>query len=148
MLGTSVRLDGDEYLIDGAKRWIGNGSVADVVVVWARGEDGQVGGYLVEKRTPGYDARVIEGKGSLRYLAGAHHARRRPRPGREPAPWRPQLQGRRAGARRHPLQLRVVGARPRRGRVRDGVELRQTPSAVRQAPDQLPDSGWYGCWPK
>ncbi len=72
MLETSVRLDGDEYVIDGAKRWIGNGSIADVVVVWARGEDGHVGGYLVEKGTPGYDARVIEGKGSLRAIWQAH----------------------------------------------------------------------------
>ncbi len=72
MLETSARLDGDEYVIDGAKRWIGNGSVADVVVVWARGEDGQVGGYLVERGTPGYDARVIEGKGSLRAIWQAH----------------------------------------------------------------------------
>ena len=65
-LETSARHDGDEYVIDGAKRWIGNGSVADVIVVWARAEDGQVHGFLVEKGTPGYDAQVIEGKGSLR----------------------------------------------------------------------------------
>ena len=51
----------------GAKKWIGNGTIADVVVVWARDvDDGQVKGFLVEKGTPGYDARVIEGKGSLR----------------------------------------------------------------------------------
>ncbi len=65
-LETSARLDGDEYVIDGAKRWIGNGSVADVIVVWARGDDGQVHGFLVEKGTAGYEAQVIEGKGSLR----------------------------------------------------------------------------------
>jgi glutaryl-CoA dehydrogenase len=66
-LETSVRRDGDEFVINGRKRWIGNGSIADVTVVWARGEDGQVGGYLVEPaRSPGYRATVIEGKGSLR----------------------------------------------------------------------------------
>jgi len=66
-LETSARRDGDSYVIDGAKRWIGNGTIADVVVVWARdADDGQVKGFLVEKGTPGYDARVIEGKGSLR----------------------------------------------------------------------------------
>jgi glutaryl-CoA dehydrogenase len=65
-LETTARRDGDEFVIDGAKRWIGLGSIADVVVVWARGEDGAVHGYLVEKGTPGYDAQVIEGKGSLR----------------------------------------------------------------------------------
>ena len=67
-LETSARRQGDEFVINGAKRWIGNGSVADVIVVWARGEDGQVHGYLVEKGTPGYDAQVIEGKGSLRAI--------------------------------------------------------------------------------
>jgi glutaryl-CoA dehydrogenase len=72
MLETTARRDGDEYIIDGAKRWIGNGSVADVVVVWARDEDGQVGGFLIEKGTPGYDAQVIEGKGSLRAIWQAH----------------------------------------------------------------------------
>ena len=53
-------------MIDGAKRWIGNGSIADVVVVWARDtDDGRVKGFLVEHGTRGYDARVIEGKGSV-----------------------------------------------------------------------------------
>jgi glutaryl-CoA dehydrogenase len=67
-LETTARRDGDEFVIDGAKRWIGNGSLADVIVVWARGEDGQVHGYLVEKGTPGYEAEVITGKGSLRAI--------------------------------------------------------------------------------
>lgn len=66
LLETTAVLDGEEYVIDGAKRWIGNGSIADVVVVWARGADGQVGGYLVEKGTPGYEATVITGKASVR----------------------------------------------------------------------------------
>jgi glutaryl-CoA dehydrogenase len=66
-LETTARRAGDEYVIDGRKRWIGNGTVADVVVVWARdSEDGQVKGFLVEKGTPGFDASVIEGKGSVR----------------------------------------------------------------------------------
>src|SRR3954447_22779851 len=65
-LETSARLDGDEYVINGRKRWIGNGSIADVVVVWARGEDGQVGGYLVEKGTAGFEPTVMTGKTALR----------------------------------------------------------------------------------
>jgi glutaryl-CoA dehydrogenase len=66
-LETTARREGDEYVIDGAKRWIGNGTVADVVVAWARdAEDHQVKGFLVEKGTPGFNARVIEGKGSVR----------------------------------------------------------------------------------
>jgi glutaryl-CoA dehydrogenase len=65
-LETTATTDGDEVVINGRKRWIGNGTVADVIVVWARGDDGQVGGYLVERGTPGFNASRIEGKGSLR----------------------------------------------------------------------------------
>jgi glutaryl-CoA dehydrogenase len=66
-LETSARREGDHYVIDGHKRWIGNGTIADVAVVWARDEDGRVGGFLVEpKASPGYDAAVITGKGSAR----------------------------------------------------------------------------------
>ena len=66
-LETTARRDGDTWVIDGHKKWIGNGTVADVVVVWARDvADGQVKGFLVDRGTPGYDARRIDGKGSLR----------------------------------------------------------------------------------
>ncbi len=66
-LETSARRQGEEWVIDGAKKWIGNGTIADVIVVWARDvADRQVKGFLVEKGTPGYDAKRIEGKGSLR----------------------------------------------------------------------------------
>ncbi|MFZ0091921.1 MAG: acyl-CoA dehydrogenase family protein [Solirubrobacteraceae bacterium] len=68
-LETAARREGDEYVIDGAKRWIGSGSIADVIVVWARdAADGQVKGFLVEGDAPGYRPRVIEGKGSLRSI--------------------------------------------------------------------------------
>ena len=66
LLETTAVRDGDGFVLNGSKRWIGNGSIADVTVVWARGDDGAVGGYLVEKGTPGLDATVIEGKGSVR----------------------------------------------------------------------------------
>ena len=56
-LESSARRDGDAWVLNGAKRWIGNGSVGDVVVVWARDvDDGQVKGFLVEKGTPGFSA--------------------------------------------------------------------------------------------
>jgi glutaryl-CoA dehydrogenase len=68
-LETTARRDGDGWVLDGAKRWIGNGSIADVVVVWARSdEDGQVKGFLVETDTPGYDASTIAGKGASRAI--------------------------------------------------------------------------------
>jgi glutaryl-CoA dehydrogenase len=66
-LETSARRDRGGYVIDGAKRWIGNATIADVIVVWARDdEDREVKGFLVEPATPGYEATVIEGKGSAR----------------------------------------------------------------------------------
>ena len=66
-LETSARREGDTWVLDGAKRWIGNGTIADVAVVWARStEDGQVKGFLVETDTPGYEATVIAGKGAAR----------------------------------------------------------------------------------
>src|SRR5690348_18151900 len=69
-LETSARRDGDSWVLNGRKRWIGLGSVADLVVVWARNtEDGQVNGFVVEKGCPGYHARVIEGKVSLRAVS-------------------------------------------------------------------------------
>jgi glutaryl-CoA dehydrogenase len=66
MLETTAHREGDEYVIDGRKRWIGNGTVADVIVVWARTEDGDLGGFLVEKGTPGLAATEITGKASKR----------------------------------------------------------------------------------
>ena len=65
---TRARRDRDDWIIDGSKMWITNGSAADVAVVWAKtGEDGDsVRGFLVEKTTPGFTATDIHGKFSLR----------------------------------------------------------------------------------
>ncbi len=66
-LETTARRDGDEWVLDGAKRWIGNGTVADLVVVWARNtEDGEVNGFVVETPAEGYEATRIDGKLALR----------------------------------------------------------------------------------
>jgi glutaryl-CoA dehydrogenase len=62
-LETEARRDGDHYVLSGDKRWIGNASFADLVIVWARDEEGDVGAYVVEKGTPGFDpSTVIGGK--------------------------------------------------------------------------------------
>jgi len=71
-LETTARRDGDDYVLNGAKRWIGNASFADVVIIWARDEDGKVGGFLVEKGTPGFEAEVITGKITKRAVWQAH----------------------------------------------------------------------------
>jgi glutaryl-CoA dehydrogenase len=68
-LETGARRDGDGWILDGAKRWIGNGSIADVVVVWARSDqDGQVKGFLVERDMPGFEGVTMEGKGASRAI--------------------------------------------------------------------------------
>ncbi len=62
-LETEARRDGDSYVLNGAKRWIGNASFADLVIVWARDNEGDVGAFVVEKDTAGFDAStVITGK--------------------------------------------------------------------------------------
>ena len=63
---TRARNVGNEYVLDGAKAWITNGSVADVAVVWAKLEDGAIQGFLVEKGTPGFDTKDYHNKHSLR----------------------------------------------------------------------------------
>jgi glutaryl-CoA dehydrogenase len=65
-LETRARRDGDHYVLDGAKRWIGNASFADLVIVWARDDDGKVGGFVVPKGTPGFQASVMSGKTAKR----------------------------------------------------------------------------------
>jgi glutaryl-CoA dehydrogenase len=66
-LETTAHRNGDGWVINGTKKWIGNGSIADIVVVWARDDaDHRVKGFLVEPATAGYEARKMEGKGSLR----------------------------------------------------------------------------------
>src|SRR6476659_708170 len=63
---TRARRDGEHYVLSGSKCWIGNASIADVKVVWAKDDDGRVGGFVVEKDAPGFRAQDIEGKFSLR----------------------------------------------------------------------------------
>ena len=84
-LETSARRAGDGYVLNGRKRWIGNASFADLVIVWARGEDGNVGGYVVEKGAPGLRRRGHDRQDrAALLLAGRDRAPRRPRAGGEP----------------------------------------------------------------
>jgi glutaryl-CoA dehydrogenase len=64
MAAKAVKVGG-EYILNGTKMWITNGSIADVAVVWAK-LDGVVRGFLVERGTPGFSARDIHGKHSMR----------------------------------------------------------------------------------
>ncbi|MBO1268083.1 acyl-CoA dehydrogenase family protein [Arthrobacter cavernae] len=72
-LATTARLEGGEWVINGAKRWIGAGTIADFALVWARDEaDGQIKGFIVETSRPGYTATKISNKIGLRIMQNAN----------------------------------------------------------------------------
>jgi len=64
-MATRARRDGNDWILNGTKRWITNGNVADLAIVWARSEQG-IRGFLVEKGTKGFEAREIHHKLSMR----------------------------------------------------------------------------------
>ena len=69
---TTARREGDEWVLNGQKKWIGNATFADVTVIWARDEaDNQVKGFLVEKGTPGFIPEKMEDKMALRVVQNA-----------------------------------------------------------------------------
>ena len=71
-LETTARREGDEWVLNGEKKWIGNATFADLTVVWARDvEDGHVKGFVVEKDSPGFLPVKIEGKIALRAVQNA-----------------------------------------------------------------------------
>ncbi len=63
---THARRDGSDWILNGAKMWITNGTIADVAIVWARTDDGSIRGFVVEKGMPGFSAPEIHKKISLR----------------------------------------------------------------------------------
>jgi glutaryl-CoA dehydrogenase len=69
---TTAQRDGDSWILNGTKRWIGNATFADLVVIWARdAESGHVLGFVVEKGTPGFRPTKIENKMALRIVQNA-----------------------------------------------------------------------------
>ena len=71
-LETTARRDGDGWILNGSKRWIGNATFADLIVVYAKDEaDDEVKGFVVEKEFPGFHAEKIQGKYSLRAVENA-----------------------------------------------------------------------------
>ena len=63
---TTAKKDGDDWIINGSKMWITNGSLADVALVWAKDESGVIRGFLLEKGMDGFTSNDIHGKLSLR----------------------------------------------------------------------------------
>jgi glutaryl-CoA dehydrogenase len=71
-LRTTATRDGEEWVLNGAKRWIGNATFSDITVIWAKDTaDGQVKGFIVPTSTPGYTATKIERKQALRIVQNA-----------------------------------------------------------------------------
>ena len=71
-LCTTATRTGDTWLLNGAKRWIGNATFSDITIIWAKDTaDGMVKGFIVTTDTPGYTATRIEGKISLRSVQNA-----------------------------------------------------------------------------
>jgi glutaryl-CoA dehydrogenase len=71
-LATTARRDGDTWVLDGVKKWIGNATWCDLVIVWARDvDDGQVKGFVVERGTPGFTTEKMHGKTALRIMQNA-----------------------------------------------------------------------------
>ncbi|WP_328646981.1 acyl-CoA dehydrogenase family protein [Amycolatopsis sp. NBC_00348] len=69
---TTAKRDGDAWILNGAKKWIGNATFADYIVVWARDvDDNHVKGFVVEKDMPGFVAEKIEGKIAFRIVENA-----------------------------------------------------------------------------
>ena len=64
--------DPDNWILNGSKRWIGNGTIADIAIIWAKSaEDGQVKGFIVPTDSPGFTATKIENKQALRIVQNA-----------------------------------------------------------------------------
>jgi glutaryl-CoA dehydrogenase len=63
---TNARRDGSDWVLNGTKMWITNGTISDVAVVWARTEKGEINGFLVERGMPGFEAPEMKHKLSLR----------------------------------------------------------------------------------
>jgi glutaryl-CoA dehydrogenase len=71
-LTTTCRRDGDEWVLDGQKKWIGNATFADYVIIWARSlDDGQVKGFVVSRDTPGFVTEKMRDKIALRVVQNA-----------------------------------------------------------------------------
>lgn len=71
-LTCTCKREGDTWILNGQKKWIGNATFADLVIIWARDlDDGNVKGFVVEKNNPGFKAEKIKGKMALRIVQNA-----------------------------------------------------------------------------
>ena len=136
---TTAKRDGSDWILNGAKMWITNGSIADVAVVWARTEGGEINGFLVEKDMPGFEAPLMHHKLSLRASVTSELVLRDVRVPEENRFPEIELAARAAllpqrGAVRDRVRRRRLGAHV----PRDGARLREGADRLRQADRRLP----------
>ena len=142
-LTTTARRDGDWWVLDGQKKWIGNATFADYIIIWARdateGGDGQVKGFVVEKGTPGLSTTKIKDKIALRVVQNAYITLDGV-PGSRvvPAAEGDIIPPDRRGPAAHQGGRGLAGGRLRHGRLRARARVREGTRAVRQADRGLP----------
>ncbi len=144
---TTAKKTADGWVLNGAKQWITNGTLADVAVVWAQTEDG-IRGFLVEKGTPGFTSSDQHGKFSLRASTtselGFHDCRI---PDDAILPGATGLKG--AALVPDPGALRHRLGRPRRRRWRPTTRRSSTPSSASSSTaSRSPATSWCRrSWP-
>ena len=136
---THARRDGSDWILNGAKMWITNGSIADIAIVWARTDDGAIRGFIVERGMPGFSAPEIHKKLSLRASVTSELVLQDVRvpdenvlPGATTPP-RPALVPQRGA-----LRDRLRRGRRRPGVLRVRARLREGADRLRQADRGLP----------
>jgi hypothetical protein len=138
---TTARRDGDVWILNGQKKWIGNAPWCDISIIWARDEaDKQVKGFIVEnKTTPGFSVEKIEHKIALKVVERPDHPAGLPRPRSQPPAVGQHVPRHGQGAEDDPLRGRLdVDGLPD-GRLRACAGLREGAQTVRQADRFLPD---------
>jgi glutaryl-CoA dehydrogenase len=70
---THVRKEGDKYILNGHKRWLTNGTLADLAIVWAKNEAGKICGFIVNRELPGIQVNTLEKRLSLRASASSEY---------------------------------------------------------------------------
>ena len=142
-LTTTAKREGDTWILNGQKRWIGNAPWCDVSIIWARDvDDNQVKGFIVEnKTTPGFSVEKIENKIALKVVQnGQITLKDCPGAGSEPPAGRQLVPRHRARAAHDALHGRLGGDRRADGRLRARAQVRAGAPAVRQA-DRLVPAG-------
>ena len=131
---TTARRVGGHYVLNGEKRWIGNGTIADLIIVWARDEGGRFGGFVLEDpaQLPGFTAKAMGGKIAKRAVHQAEitledvHV-----PAGQPARQMQQFSRFDRGPGKHARRCRLGGGRPGGGLLRDRAGVRVRARAVR-----------------